>query len=179
MSARRTSARSSSISRPKKILALQSLLRELRKRTRRKERVVFTNGVFDILHAGHVRYLKAARNLGDCLVVAVNSDESARRLKGPARPIIPQRDRAELLAALECVDYVTIFSDLTPARLIAAVVPRVLVKGADWRTGDIVGNETLKKTGGRVVRIPLAKGRSTTDIIRRIISRRISIGRTA
>lgn len=140
--------------------------------------MVFTNGVFDILHAGHVRYLKSARALGDCLVVGINSDSSARRLKGPARPIVPERDRAELLAALECVDFVTIFPDLTPARLIAAIIPRILVKGADWKAGNIVGNETVKAAGGRVVRIPLARGRSTTGIIKRIISRRASIGKT-
>jgi rfaE bifunctional protein nucleotidyltransferase chain/domain len=105
-------------------------------------------------------------------VVAINSDTSARHLKGPGRPIVPERDRAEVLAALECVDYVTVFRETTPARLIGAISPNVLAKGADWKIGKIVGRDIVRATGGRIVRIPLAKGRSTTSIVERILGRR-------
>jgi rfaE bifunctional protein nucleotidyltransferase chain/domain len=171
MSAARISGLSSSALPDPKITSLPRLLGLLRRRSSRAGRVVFTNGVFDILHAGHARYLRAARKLGDLLVVGLNSDRSARRLKGPGRPIIPASDRAELLAALDCVDHVVVFGDPNPARLIAAIRPAVLVKGADWKRGDIVGRATMIETGGRVARIRLAKGRSTTRIIERILSR--------
>lgn len=132
---------------------------------------MFTNGVFDLLHAGHVRYLAAARALGDKLVVGVNADASVRRIKGPKRPLVPLRERAEVLASLACVGYVTPFADDTPARLIRAVQPDVLVKGADWAAGEIVGGAFVRARGGRVVRIPLARGRSTTALIRTIVRR--------
>lgn len=134
----------------------------------RGRRIVFTNGCFDLLHVGHVRYLTAARACGDCLIVGLNSDASIRRIKGPRRPVTPEDQRAEVLAALACVDHVTLFSDDTPAALIAAVRPHVLVKGADWAEADIVGADGVKADGGRVVRIPLAQGVSTTGIIDRI-----------
>lgn len=131
--------------------------------------IVFTNGCFDILHAGHVYYLREARSLGDILIVGLNSDRSIRMIKGDDRPIITQRDRAELLAALECVDYVVIFDEPTPLRLIESIRPDVLVKGGDWKEEDIVGRDVVVGNGGRVVRVPLRKGISTTAIIKRIL----------
>lgn len=135
-------------------------------------RLVFTNGVYDLLHAGHVRYLEAARAEGDALMVGVNSDRSARALdKGPGRPIVGEQDRAEVIAGLGCVDHVVIFDEPDPGRLIAAVRPMVLVKGADWALDRIVGRDTVEAAGGRVVRIPLVEGLSTTTIIERIVER--------
>lgn len=130
--------------------------------------MVFTNGVFDILHPGHVRYLQQARSLGDLLVVGLNSDASVRRNKGPERPINNEAERAEILAALECVDAVVVFDEDTPAEIIKAVQPDILVKGADWAEDAIVGRDTVEDRGGRVVRVPIESGYSTTDIIRRI-----------
>ena len=132
------------------------------------KRIVFTNGVFDILHPGHVRYLQAARAHGDLLIVGLNSDGSVRRNKGPERPINPQDERAEVLAALACVDAVSIFDDDTPADIIGRVQPDVLVKGADWPSDQIVGRDTVEARGGRVVLEPVEPGYSTTDIIARI-----------
>jgi D-beta-D-heptose 7-phosphate kinase/D-beta-D-heptose 1-phosphate adenosyltransferase len=143
----------------------------LRSARARGNRIVFTNGVFDILHVGHARYLAAARALGDLLVVGLNSDSSTRRIKGPRRPIVPQAERAELLLSLRSVDHVVIFSDPTPAVMIAKVRPDVLVKGADWAPGAIVGGDQVRAAGGRVVRIRLARGRSTTNIIKRVLRR--------
>jgi len=132
------------------------------------KRVVFTNGCFDLLHPGHVRYLAAARALGDVLVVGLNGDASVRRLKGPGRPILSAGERAEVLAALAAVDHVIVFEEDTPERLIAAVAPDVLVKGADWAEGEIAGRDTVLARGGRVVRIDLVPGVSTSQLIRRI-----------
>lgn len=129
---------------------------------------VFTNGVYDILHRGHVEYLEEARALGDRLIVGVNSDASVHRLKGPERPILTQRDRAALVAALACVDLVLVFDDDTPQRLIEAVQPDVLVKGADWAADAIVGREVVEARGGRVERITLREGLSTSTIVQRI-----------
>lgn len=131
-------------------------------------RIVFTNGVFDLLHPGHVRYLQDARALGDLLIVGVNADESVRRNKGPSRPLNSQEERAEVLAALSCVDAVVVFNEDTPARIIAIVQPDVLVKGADWPADQIVGRDTVEARGGRVVRVPLAQGYSTTAILERV-----------
>ncbi len=147
------------------LVSLKKLLSEL---SQKDKKVVFTNGCFDILHAGHARYLKKARSLGDILVVGLNSDSSVKKIKGPERPIVPQKDRAELLSALAAVDYVIIFNDETPIKLIEAIIPDVLVKGADWKNGQIVGEEIVKKHGGKVRRIQLAKGRSTTNVIEKI-----------
>lgn len=130
--------------------------------------VVFSNGVFDLLHVGHLRYLQAARAEGDHLVVAVNTDDTVRAAKGPDRPVHPADDRAELLAGLTAVDLVTIFDEPTPAALIAAVQPDVLVKGADWPLDQIVGRDTVWARGGRVVRVPTEVGHSTTGIIGKI-----------
>lgn len=131
-------------------------------------RVVFTNGVFDLLHPGHVRYLSDARALGDALIVGVNSDRSVRANKGPARPITPEVERAELLASLRSVDAVTVFDEDTPHALITAVQPDVLVKGADWGSDNIVGRDVVEARGGAVVRVALAEGFSSTRLIDRV-----------
>jgi D-beta-D-heptose 7-phosphate kinase/D-beta-D-heptose 1-phosphate adenosyltransferase len=131
-------------------------------------RVVFTNGVFDLLHPGHVRYLGEARGLGDALVVGVNSDRSVRAIKGPERPVTPDHERAEVLLGLASVDAVVIFEEETPQAVVQAIQPDVLVKGADWGPNDIVGRDVVEARGGRVVRIALAPGYSTSDLIRRI-----------
>ena len=130
--------------------------------------VVFTNGVFDLIHPGHVRYLQEARSLGDVLMVGVNADESVRRNKGEGRPVTREDERAELVAALACVDAVTVFGEDTPAEVIRAIQPDVLVKGADWAADQIVGRDTVEARGGRVVRIAVEEGYSTTALLRRI-----------
>jgi len=134
----------------------------------RDHRLVFTNGCFDILHRGHVEYLYQARTMGDALVVAVNTDASVERLKGPGRPVVPQGDRALVLAALESVTAVTVFHEDTPRELLAALLPDVLVKGGDYDPGEIVGREEVEAAGGRVEVIPYIEGRSTTELILRI-----------
>jgi D-beta-D-heptose 7-phosphate kinase/D-beta-D-heptose 1-phosphate adenosyltransferase len=131
-------------------------------------RVVLTNGCFDLLHAGHVRLLEAARALGDVLVVAINSDASVRALKGSGRPMVPEAERAEALGALEAVDAVVVYDEPTPREVVAAVRPDILVKGADWAEDAIVGREEVEAAGGRVERIPLVPGRSTTWLVERI-----------
>jgi D-beta-D-heptose 7-phosphate kinase/D-beta-D-heptose 1-phosphate adenosyltransferase len=135
---------------------------------RNGRRVVFTNGCFDLLHPGHIRCLEQARSLGDALVVAINSDASVRGLKGASRPVVPQEERAELLAALACVEYVTLFDAPTPRELIARILPDVLVKGGDWGSDEIVGREEVETAGGRVVSIPLEPGYSTSALLSRI-----------
>jgi len=130
--------------------------------------IVFTNGVFDLLHIGHLRYLQQARSLGNALIVGLNSDRSVRAIKGPDRPITPEAERAEVLEALSCVDGVVVFDEETPHDLIAAVQPDVLVKGADWAEDAIVGRDIVEARGGRVVRVALEAGQSTTAIIDRI-----------
>src|SRR5262249_44807175 len=131
----------------------------------RGRRIVFTNGVYDLVHPGHVQYLQAARAEGDALIVAVNSDRAVRTNKGPSRPILPERERAELIAALTCVDAVLIFDDETPAAVIEAIQPDVLVKGADWAHDAIVGRDVVESRGGRVVRMTLTAGYSTSAIV--------------
>ena len=133
-----------------------------------QKRIVFTNGVFDILHPGHLRYLQHARSLGDVLIVGLNADVSVRRNKGPERPINAEHERAEVLEALECVDAVVLFEEDTPHEIIAAIQPDILVKGADWAEDAIVGRDTVEARGGRVVRVPIERGFSTTEIIRTI-----------
>ena len=130
--------------------------------------VVFTNGVFDLLHPGHLRYLQDARALGDALIVAINSDRSVKANKGPERPINAEQERGELLLALACVDAVTIFDEETPHEVIARIQPDVLVKGADWGPDNIVGRDIVEARGGRVVRVDLSPGYSTTELIRRV-----------
>jgi D-glycero-beta-D-manno-heptose 1-phosphate adenylyltransferase len=154
-----------------KIVPRAVLLERLQGLRQPGRRVVFTNGCFDILHAGHVRYLQAARACGDCLVVGLNSDRSVAAIKGPLRPIVSQQHRAAVLAALACVDFVTLFDRPEPGGLIAAVRPDVLVKGADWVEARIVGAAEVKAAGGEVVRIALEPGISTSEIIGRIVQR--------
>jgi len=150
------------------ILSQDALILVVADAKRNQRRVVFTNGCFDLLHPGHIRCLEQARELGDLLVVAINSDASARALKGTGRPIIPQEERAEILAALASVDYVTIFDAPTPRDLIARVLPDVLVKGGDWSADEIVGREEVEAAGGRVVSVPLEPGFSTSAILERM-----------
>jgi len=151
-----------------KLKLLPELKPEVEQLKTRAKQVVFTNGCFDILHAGHVQYLQDARDLGDLLIVAVNSDLSVRALKGPGRPVNPQAERAEVVAALEAVDYVVIFEEPDPLRVIEEIRPHILVKGGDWSVNDIVGRQVVEESGGRVLSIPLKPGVSTTHIIKKI-----------
>ena len=145
-------------------------LREERERLRAVgKRLVFTNGCFDILHVGHVRYLQSAREHGDALVVAINSDRSVRELKGAGRPIMNEQERAEMLSALRAVDYVTVFDDLSPRRLIAEVLPDILVKGGDYQLDEIHGREEVEAAGGRVLSLPFVEGASTSSIIEKML----------
>jgi rfaE bifunctional protein nucleotidyltransferase chain/domain len=133
--------------------------------------IVFTNGCFDILHTGHVRYLEIAKSYGDVLIVAVNSDESVRKIKGEKRPIMPQDERAEMVAALYMVDYVTVFEEADPHRVITELTPDVLVKGGDWDVDQIVGRDVVEMRGGKVYSIPYIEGSSTTSVIERILEK--------
>ena len=151
-----------------KILSRSTLLSQLAKARQSGSRVVFTNGCFDVLHTGHLHLLQRARALGDLLIVGINSDQSVKRLKGNGRPLIGEDERAELLAALSCVDYVTVFSERTPLRVITAVKPDVLVKGADYSVSDVVGRNVVEKRGGRVELVPLLPGFSTTGLVESI-----------
>jgi len=150
------------------ILSHEDLLNERERLHGAGQTLVFTNGVFDILHVGHVRYLSEARALGDALVIAINSDRSVRELKGPDRPLTPENDRAEILAALRAVDYVTIFDDVSPRSLIARLLPDVLVKGGDYSLDQIHGREEVEAAGGRVVSLPFVEGASTTKLLKRM-----------
>ncbi len=152
----------------KKILSRVDLLAERARLRDAGRKLVFTNGVFDILHVGHVRYLEAARALGDALVVALNSDASVRELKGPGRPLINEDERAEILAALRSVNYVTIFDDASPRSLIGNLLPDVLVKGGDYALDEIHGREEVEAAGGSVVSLPFVEGVSSSDIIERM-----------
>ncbi len=149
-------------------LPLDELLPLITEHKRQGHTVVFTNGCFDLLHVGHIRYLARAKSEGDILVVGLNSDRSVRSLKGPDRPIQREEDRAEILAALRAVDYVVIFDEPTPIDLITAIKPAVLVKGEDWQEDDIVGAKEVKSWGGRVVRAAFTSGASTTNLIDRM-----------
>ena len=145
---------------------------QIRKRLRDQgKKVVFTNGCFDILHRGHIRYLNEARSKGDALIVALNTDRSVKASKGEGRPIVPEHERAEVLAALQFVDFVLLFDDPTPQLVIDAIVPDVLVKGADWGISEIVGRETVEQAGGVVENITLVQGSSTSAIISKILER--------
>ncbi len=139
------------------------------KTIRDNKKIVFTNGCFDILHVGHLRYLQEAHSLGDYLIVGLNSDESVRRLKGPTRPIQTEQDRAEILLGLKCVDAVVIFGEDTPLKLIETVQPDVLVKGGDWKISQIVGSDFVQSRGGEVKSLPFHQGRSTTGIVEKIL----------
>ena len=153
------------------ILSADTLAMVLQQRQQRGETIVFTNGCFDLLHVGHIQYLQQARVLGDCLVVALNDDASVRLLKGERRPLLPQQERARILAALGCVDYVTIFSEATPLALITRLHPNVLVKGGDYTPATVVGREVVEAYGGRVCILPYVAGVSTTEIIGSIVER--------
>jgi D-beta-D-heptose 7-phosphate kinase/D-beta-D-heptose 1-phosphate adenosyltransferase len=150
------------------VLTLEELIVRFAREKRNGRKVVFTNGCFDLLHPGHIRSLETARSLGDALVVGINGDESVRTLKGAGRPVIPEQERAEILASLECVDAVVIFEELTPQRTIAALLPDVLVKGGDWPGDQIVGREEVEAAGGKVVRVDVVEGYSTTEMLKKI-----------
>ncbi len=150
------------------VLSLDNLLPELKPRRAAGERVVFTNGCFDLLHPGHVDLLERSRALGDLLIVAINSDAGVRCIKGPARPLVSQQERAELLAGLEAVDYVTFFDEPTPREIISQVLPDILVKGGDWGLDAIVGRAEVEAAGGKVYSLPLLAGYSTTAIVQKI-----------
>ena len=151
-----------------KILSIEQMLAERQRLRVTGGRLVFTNGVFDLLHVGHVRYLAQARALGDALVVGVNSDRSVRELKGPDRPVFDENERAEILAALRNVDYVVIFDNVSPRSLISQLLPDVLVKGGDYDVDQIHGREEVEAAGGRVISLPFVDGASTTSLIERM-----------
>ena len=157
--------------RKSKITPLSRLVQVREKARRQGKRVVFTNGVFDLLHRGHVNYLQRARALGDLLIVGLNTDASTRQIKGYLRPLTSEKDRAAVLSALSCVDYVVLFNEDTPARLIGKLLPDILVKGADYKEKDIVGAEAVKARGGKVVRMKYLRGYSTTRLIQSILRR--------
>ena len=150
------------------VLTLEELILQFGPGKRNGKRVVFTNGCYDLLHPGHIKLLEAARSMGDALVVGLNSDESVRTLKGAGRPVIPEQERAEILANLECVDAVVVFNELTPQKTVAALLPDILVKGGDWPGNQIVGREEVEAAGGEVVLIDVVEGYSTTEILRKI-----------
>jgi rfaE bifunctional protein nucleotidyltransferase chain/domain len=151
-----------------KVLSQEELIRVRARLRAEGRRLVFTNGCFDILHVGHVRYLAEARALGDALLVAINGDRSVRALKGPNRPVMSEAERAEILAALEAVDFVTVFDEESPRTLISEVLPDVLVKGGDYRLDEIHGREEVERAGGRVLSLPFVEGASTSGVIGRI-----------
>jgi D-beta-D-heptose 7-phosphate kinase/D-beta-D-heptose 1-phosphate adenosyltransferase len=150
------------------VVSQSGLILHVAEHKRNGQRVVFTNGCFDLLHPGHIRGFEQARALGDVLVVAINSDSSVKFLKGEGRPITPQDERVEILAALAAVDYVVVFDEISPREIISRALPNVLVKGGDWGENEIVGREEVEAAGGRVVSIPLEPGYSTTAIIEKI-----------
>ncbi len=154
-----------------KIKARKELLGIINDLKAEGKRVVFTNGCFDLLHIGHIRYLEEAKALGDVLVVGVNSDASVRKLKGPKRPVLPEAERAEILSGLGCVDYITLFDEMDPLKLITSLQPNVLVKGGDWTKEQIVGKEVVERSGGEVVIIPFVKGASTSTLIETILKK--------
>ena len=154
-----------------KVKTRKELLRIINDLKAEGRRIVFTNGCFDLLHIGHVRYLEKAKTLGDVLVVGVNSDASVRKLKGPKRPILPEAERAEILSGLGCVDYITLFDEMDPLKLIASLQPNVLVKGGNWTKEQTVGKEVVERSGGEVVIIPFVKGASTSNLIETILKK--------
>lgn len=151
-----------------KIFSPEGLKKVLEPEKRKGRRVVFTNGCFDLLHAGHVRLFKEAKKKGDILVVALNDDDSVNRLKGKGRPVFPLEERLEVLSAFEDIDYLTFFGEDTPQKVISFLLPDVLIKGGDWTIDNIVGRREVEEAGGKVVRFPYVKGNSTTEIIERI-----------
>lgn len=154
----------------KKILDRTALKEKIDALRRKGKKIAFTNGCFDILHVGHVRYLKEARKTADILVLALNSDSSVRAIKGEKRPLVPETERAEVLAALECIDFITIFPELTPLELICYLKPDILIKGGDWPEDQVVGRNEIKQWGGNVTLVPEVAGKSTTNIVDKIIA---------
>jgi D-beta-D-heptose 7-phosphate kinase/D-beta-D-heptose 1-phosphate adenosyltransferase len=154
-----------------KIKKREELLRIIKGLKAKGKSIIFTNGCFDLLHVGHIRYLEEAKALGDVLVVGVNSDASVRKLKGPKRPVLPVEERTEILSGLGCVDYITIFDELDPSALITSLRPNVLVKGGDWTKEQTIGKEVVEGLGGEVVIIPFVKGTSTSNLIETILKR--------
>jgi rfaE bifunctional protein nucleotidyltransferase chain/domain len=150
------------------VLTLEQAIVRFGREKRNGKKVVFTNGCFDLLHPGHIHSLQTARALGDVLIVGINSDRSVRMLKGQGRPVIPEQERAEILASMECVDAVVIFDALTPQRVVALLLPDVLVKGGDWPASEIVGREEVQAAGGKVVLVDVVPGYSTTEILKKI-----------
>ncbi len=153
-----------------KILDRTILKKKLDALRKEGKKIAFTNGCFDLLHVGHVRYLKEARKTADVLVLALNSDSSVQTIKGPKRPLVPEQERAEILSALECIDFITIFSESTPLELIGLLKPDVLIKGGDWAEEQVVGRNEIRQWGGRVEIIPEVAGKSTTNIVDRVLS---------
>jgi D-beta-D-heptose 7-phosphate kinase/D-beta-D-heptose 1-phosphate adenosyltransferase len=154
-----------------KIKKREELLGIIKDLKAKGKRIVFTNGCFDLLHVGHIRYLEEAKTLGDILIVGVNSDASVRKLKGPKRPVLLVEDRTEILSGLGCVDYITVFDELDPLALITSLQPNVLVKGGDWTKEQTVGKEVVERSGGEVVIIPFVEGASTSNLIETILGR--------
>jgi len=154
-----------------KVLPLEGLLEKVSELRQRRQKIVFTNGCFDILHPGHVSYLQKARQLGDTLIVGINSDHSVKQLKGELRPILTQEERCQLLSRLESVNFITIFDESTPRELIRTLLPDVLVKGGDWGLEEIVGRQEVETAGGKVVSLPYEAGHSSSGIIQRILQR--------
>ncbi|HUL37365.1 MAG TPA: D-glycero-beta-D-manno-heptose 1-phosphate adenylyltransferase [Thermodesulfobacteriota bacterium] len=154
-----------------KIKKREELLRIIKDLKAKGKRIIFTNGCFDLLHVGHIRYLEEAKILGDILIVGVNSDASVQKLKGPKRPVLPVEERTEILSGLGCVDYITIFDELDPLALITSLQPDVLVKGGDWTKEQTIGKEVVERSGGEVIIIPFVKGASTSNIIETILKR--------
>lgn len=153
---------------PSKILRIEVLKEQIGQHRRQAHQIVFTNGCFDLLHVGHVRYLKTARSYGDILVVGLNSDKSVKQIKGPKRPINSQNHRAEVLASLDCIDYITIFKEPDPLMVIKQIQPDILVKGGDWPESRIIGASEVRARSGQVVRVPVVPGISTTRLLDRI-----------
>jgi len=154
-----------------KIKGRKELLRIIKHLKAKGKRIIFTNGCFDLLHVGHIRYLEEARALGDVLIVEVNSDSSVRKLKGSKRPVLPEEERAEILSGLGCVDYIIIFDEIDPLKLITSLQPNVLAKGGDWTKEQTVGKKVVERSGGEVVIIPFVQGASTSNLIKTILKR--------
>jgi D-beta-D-heptose 7-phosphate kinase/D-beta-D-heptose 1-phosphate adenosyltransferase len=152
-----------------KILTWEAMREVVNLRRKEGQTIAFTNGCFDILHVGHVKYLEAARRMGDLLILGLNSDASVRAIKGEKRPLVPQAERAEVVASLESVDYVTLFDETTPLRLIEYLQPDCIVKGGDWKEASVVGGDLVRARGGKVVIVPLIEGASTTNIVEKIL----------
>ena len=152
-----------------KIVTWEALKKQVERVRGEGKKIAFTNGCFDILHVGHVRYLREARKMGDLLILGLNSDASVRAIKGEKRPLVPQGDRAEVVASLASVDYVTLFDEMTPLKLIEYLRPDVLVKGGDWKEELVVGGDAVRSWGGRIVIVPLTEGASTTSIVEKVL----------